>query len=1278
MSLIRRGFHIASKQLAYLSIILLTLFVISFGVIVWLSGEVEQRQEEISTWAGDRVGYPVEIGEAGIDWLGLLPKLQLESVKILDKERRNEIISLDKLYIGLDLFASIIQGEPVLNDVTLTGLEISLERDLAGNLQVIGFDERGSSSNNHEWLSWLRILNRFNLQSIIVDYSDQLSPELSGQYQLTNAILSHKSDQWTTAANVRLPSMLGQQLQFQGKAEANLENLNTSTWQWQVKTKGLKLEQLSKQFTWKDIAVEQGSADIQLSGKGHGNTFDSVVADLVLSKSKIVSQQEKGSHEPVTIENLVGIFDWQSQEGAWQLSGRDIQLHMNGDAWPKTGFMVKKNNDDSWLVASNYVRLSDITSVASLSKYSPELLRKQKPAGDLETINLRYSAERGLTGLAFNLRDGVFQSWDEYPGVTGLTVAVKWSDGLANIKLDSHKLTLYADKWLDDAIFFDSVTGSLDLQKAEKTWLAKSDELRVWNDDLTLQLDGQIEKQADGEIINAIKITLEEVSVASWQNYVPQKILSESFKNWSNKAFQAGKIVDGDIEWVGKVSSFPYKDDTDSGFFNMQLNAEDIQLHYVDGWPDLLGITGIITGHGHDLIIKSKQGKIAGFDFVDVTTVITKLNEDNPILSVEGDLTGTTKHAALFLQNSPLNERFGSALKSVDLTGGSNIHLNLMVPLADADKTEALGFVSFIDSQLNHTAVEKLGLRNVNGQLHFDNNGVYAENITANLFNEPVKINVKPNDGHTKISLTGHVSTKEVESLWPDKLPSFINGETDYNVDMTVIEKTIGDFYLNTEFTSDLQGIEIAIPQPFTKLKEDKHPFSISMMNVENELVYSSNYGNEVNVIAVPNKEGLRAAIKFGEGKAVLPNNGIKIRGKLAELSIDDWLDWSKSLGETKNNSLLSDIDDVSMTINSLTGFEQKLTTLNYSVNKDGQGWRVKLNSDQTKGSVYWPSDFNGQVPLEINLDQLVLSLPKPRDKGNEQVETKMSLWPAMKINITSLMVDNIKLGTLELQASRNAQTWSIDSASLVSTVFNAGIIEKSSSWQQSSMGQKSNIALQIESDDLAGLLANFGYQQVIDSESNKLTVVLAWPDHPFELSTKNVTGQINVAMGKGKLNDVEPGAAGRIFGLMSIAALPRRLSLDFSELFSSGFTFDSIKGDFNLANGHAVTDNLTLRGAAAKIEMSGPIDLVNQRYDQQVKVTPNVSSTLPLAGAVAGGPIGLGVGAALLVVDKLSGKLFGKNIVNLISYTYNLTGPWNDPQLRVVTAAEAVTPVIQ
>ena len=134
----------------------------------------------------------------------------------------------------------------------------------------------------------------------------------------------------------------------------------------------------------------------------------------------------------------------------------------------------------------------------------------------------------------------------------------------------------------------------------------------------------------------------------------------------------------------------------------------------------------------------------------------------------------------------------------------------------------------------------------------------------------------------------------------------------------------------------------------------------------------------------------------------------------------------------------------------------------------------------------------------------------------------------------------------------------------------------------------------------------------------------------------------------------------------MSVTAIPKRLSLDFNDLFGEGFSFDSILGTFDLANGMATTENMTLKAPSATIEIAGPIDLVNQRYKQKVKIRPNVASALPFAGAVAGGPIGLAAGAAILLFDKVAGTILGTEIVNLISYSYDLTGAWDDPQLNV------------
>ena len=68
----------------------------------------------------------------------------------------------------------------------------------------------------------------------------------------------------------------------------------------------------------------------------------------------------------------------------------------------------------------------------------------------------------------------------------------------------------------------------------------------------------------------------------------------------------------------------------------------------------------------------------------------------------------------------------------------------------------------------------------------------------------------------------------------------------------------------------------------------------------------------------------------------------------------------------------------------------------------------------------------------------------------------------------------------------------------------------------------------------------------------------------------------MNIDMRDGQLVKVQPGV-GRVLGLLSLAQLPRRLTLDFRDFFEKGFAFDRIHGDVRVAAGSARTANLSI-----------------------------------------------------------------------------------------------------
>ncbi len=151
----------------------------------------------------------------------------------------------------------------------------------------------------------------------------------------------------------------------------------------------------------------------------------------------------------------------------------------------------------------------------------------------------------------------------------------------------------------------------------------------------------------------------------------------------------------------------------------------------------------------------------------------------------------------------------------------------------------------------------------------------------------------------------------------------------------------------------------------------------------------------------------------------------------------------------------------------------------------------------------------------------------------------------------------------------------------------------------------------------------------------------------------------------KGQFLDIEP-KAGRLFGLLSIQALPRRLSLDFTDFFSEGFAFDSIKGDFNLENGEAYTNNLQMIGPSGDIMINGRTGLVAEDYDQIATVVPKVSDSLPVASALFG-PVGVGVGAVLYFAGELFESI-PTNIDKILSQQYSIKGNWEDPEINKIS----------
>ncbi len=269
---------------------------------------------------------------------------------------------------------------------------------------------------------------------------------------------------------------------------------------------------------------------------------------------------------------------------------------------------------------------------------------------------------------------------------------------------------------------------------------------------------------------------------------------------------------------------------------------------------------------------------------------------------------------------------------------------------------------------------------------------------------------------------------------------------------------------------------------------------------------------------------------------------------------------------------------------------------------------------------------------------------------------------PNMQVYVEQLTYSVSRaIGAVDLKATRVPQGIRFDNATILAESVR---MEAQGQWLNTVDGQHSSLAATIESKDVAATLRALNYTPFIEAKRGAIKVDLAWHGGYDGNILEHASGAIRVEAETGQLVNLQPGA-GRVLGLFSVGALPRRLALDFSDLTEKGLAFDTVHGDFELRDGNAYTSNLLLRGPAAEIGIAGRTGLGTRDYDQTAVVTGNLGASLPVAGALAGGPV---VGAAVLLFSQV----FKEPLKGITRGYYRITGPWDDPVVERVDAAEA------
>jgi uncharacterized protein YhdP len=198
---------------------------------------------------------------------------------------------------------------------------------------------------------------------------------------------------------------------------------------------------------------------------------------------------------------------------------------------------------------------------------------------------------------------------------------------------------------------------------------------------------------------------------------------------------------------------------------------------------------------------------------------------------------------------------------------------------------------------------------------------------------------------------------------------------------------------------------------------------------------------------------------------------------------------------------------------------------------------------------------------------------------------------------------------------------------------------------------------LKLDVSDVGRFLQRMGYPGSMQGGSAKLLGKLAWAGNPQSIDYPTLAGDLSLIAEKGQFLKIEPGI-GKLLGILSLQALPRRITLDFRDIFSEGFAFDTITATAAVANGMLRTQDFTMRGPSAQVEMSGNIDLVGETQSLRVRVVPSVGDSLSVAGGL------MLANPVAGIASFLAQRLFKDPLGQALAYEYAISGSWTDPKV--------------
>ena len=1270
---LRRRLRLARRGLGYTVAITLVLVAVVLGLASQVLPMAEQHPARIAAWLSERAGRPVAFDAVETEWTRRGPVLQLDGLRVGEGRDAFAVGDAEML---VSLYAGLLPGH-AFSELRLRDLDLTLQRSGDGRWSVRGLP--GSDRTVGDPLEALEGLGELQVVGGALTVSapslgiEARLPKIDLRLQVTGDRVRAGMRAWPALDAAPLDAALDLDRDTgTGRAWGGAPEADLRAWAPLLRAAGVAVD------------AGRGRADAWVGLQDYRVLDAQVRAALSDVELHSVGATDDA---PVRFSRVDGSARWRVVDAGWQLDVPNLRVdaaNAGGGTYQRVSLAV----GEGMAVDAARIDLAPLAAVAALSGRVPpalaQWLTQARVHGTLTDVRL-HSDGKGVDSAQGTLAEAGFAPVGDAPGVSGLAGGFEADANGAVLRLQrKSEVTVDWPRGFGRA-HRARLAGDIAAWRAGPGWQVGTGGLGIDGKDLDLGVRGSLWWQGDGTRPRMdLAARVDPVALPVAKEFWIRHRMPEAVVRWLDQALVDGRLENGRALVSGDLDHWPFREG--EGRFEASADIRDGVLKFQPEWPAAEAVDATVAFVADGLQLRG-TGALAGIGIDTLQADIDRYQGGTLTVGARADADAARLLA--LLRDSPLREAHGETLANLQAAGPAGVAFGLALPLRKGQATRIDGHVDLQGVRLADPRWD-LAFTRVRGRADYANDGFRAEGLQAVLDGRPSRLSLRAGGGvdspaHVfEAALAAELGAEALVERVPqlDWLQPHMIGRSAWTADLAVAKR--GGTRL--QLASNLIGTALTLPAPLDKPTRTALPTRVTVpLPVEGgEVEVSMGTLAAVRVRRQGERTGVRVELGATSAPAA-PVHGLVAAGHADRLDAIGWIALARagtgpatpSGGDTGAGLPLRSVDIRSRRLELLGGV---FPSTRVQVDPAAGALAVRVQGPALQGRltvpegdrpitgdfqrVHWRSakaaaataktaaGADGTPPLAT-----ATGGPSP---GAAPVVNDSDIDPA-RIPAMALEIDDFRVADAALGAVtfRSRPTPAGLRVERLQARARDQAIDVTGSWTGRGAASRTHLVAGVDSDDIGSLMQGLGLGGRIAGGDGNLHLDVRWPGSPAAFSLASLDGALTLDARDGRLLEVEPGA-GRVLGLLSIAELPRRLTLDFRDFFSKGFAFNRIDGSVRFADGQARSEGLKIDGPAAAIDIRGQADLRRERFDQTIEVRPKAGNLLTAVGAIAGGPVGAAIGAA-------ANAVLSRPLGEIAARTYRVTGPWSDPDVEVI-----------